>query len=182
MPNLFEAFNKSMQRKPLMANTKVDKVKYPEVEPDKETLDYFKKNPTVAGMAVGAGLNGYDGDRRVFVNPYSGLTNEERKGLVENERIRHFMDENKPKLEFNPTSQQVKSFEGTEYGKPENAERLKQTLVARILTGDRSAGDITPEQQKAADVIWQQWAKQNKPKTAVDMVNEALMMRPAYRK
>ena len=182
MPNLFEAFNQSMKRKPLMATATMDKVKYPEDKPDAGTLDYFKKNPTVTGMAIGGGLNGYDGDRRVVVNPYSGLNPEQRKSLIENERLRHFMDETKPELSFNPTSKQIKSFEGTEYGKPENVNKLKETIVARILTGDASAGDVTPEQKKAADSIRQQWEKQSKPKTMVDMVSDAIKMRPAYRR
>jgi hypothetical protein len=182
MPSLFEAFNQSMKRKPLMAAATMDKVRYPEDKPDKETLDYFKKNPSQTGMAVGAGLNGYDGDRRVFINPYAGLTPDGRKGVVENERIRHFIDETKPKINFTPTSEQVKSFKGTEYGKPENLNRLKETIVARILTGDASAGNVTPEQQKEADLIGQQWSKQSKPKTMVDKVNEAIRLRPAYRK
>ena len=182
MPSLFEKFNLSMKRKPSMATANVDKVKYPEVKPDKGTLEYFKKNPTVAGMAVGAGLNGYDGERRVMVNPYSGLNPEQRKGLVENERLRHFMDETKPELKFNPTNKQLESFRGTEYGKPENLGKLRETIVARILTGDVSAGDVTPEQRKAADLIREKWNSQTKPKTMVDMVNEAIKIRQPLRK
>jgi len=182
MPNLFEAFNQPIKRNPLMETTNVENVKYPVVQPDKETLNYFKKNPTVAGMAVGAGLNGYDGERRVMVNPYSGLNPEQQRGLIENERLRHFMDETKPKLNFNPTNKQFESFRGTEYGKPENVGKLKETIVARILTGDTSVGDVTPEQQKAADSIRQQWEKQNKPKTMVDMVNDAIKIRQPLRK
>jgi hypothetical protein len=167
-------------------NYNVDKssanIKYPEEKPDKGTLDYFKKNPNVAGMAIGAGLNGYDGERRVVVNPYAKLTPEGRKGLIENERIRHFMDETKPQLKFEPTGEQIKSFSGTEYGKPENLDKLKQTIVARILTGDSSVGNVTPEQQMAAESIGQQWSKQSKPKTMVDMVSDAIQIKPFYRK
>jgi len=137
--------------------------RYPVVEPDAETLDYFKKNPSNRGMAIGAGLNGYDGERRVVVNPYSGLTSKETEGLIENERIRLFMDETKPQLDFEPTKEQMDFFKNTEYGKPENVGRLRETLVARILTGDGSAGAITPEQQKAADLIGKQWYSQAEP-------------------
>ena len=152
-------------------------VKYPEDKPDKETLDYFKKNPNVSGMAIGAGLNGYDGERRVVVNPYSKLTPEGRKSLVENERIRHFMDETKPQLKFKPTNKQVEYFSGTEYGKPENIDKLRQTIVARIMTGDSSAGDVTPEQRKAASSVSEQWSNQNKPKTIVDHVMSAIKLK-----
>jgi hypothetical protein len=124
--------------------------RYPEVKPDKNTMEFFRKTPSVAGMATGAGLNGYDGPRQVMVNPHTGLNEAQRGGLVRNERLRHFMDESKPSLNFDPTPAQVASFQGTEYGKPENRGRLKETLVARIITGDDSAGSTTPEQKESA--------------------------------
>jgi hypothetical protein len=92
------------------------------------------------------------------------------------------MDETKPQLKFEPTGEQIKSFSGTEYGKPENLDKLKQTIVARILTGDSSVGNVTPEQQMAAESIGQQWSKQSKPKTMVDMVSDAIQIKPFYRK
>lgn len=45
------------------------------------------------------------------------------------------------------------AFNGTEYGKPENEKFLKQTIVARILTGDKSAGNYTKEQAAWADKL-----------------------------
>jgi len=130
---------------------KVDR--YPVVKPDRETLDYFRQNPTVAGMAIGAGLNGYSGARQIVVNPYTGLNKTQEGGLILNERLRHLMDEAKPELKFDPTTEQVARFKGTEYGKPENIGRLKETLVARIITGDESAGKITRPQSEAARKI-----------------------------
>jgi hypothetical protein len=127
--------------------------RYPEVKPDPDTMEFFKKNPAVAGMATGAGLNGYDGPRQVMVNPHSGLNPQQKDGLLRNERLRHLMDESKPELGFDPTPAQVASFQGTEYGKPENRGKLKETLVARILTGDESAGKITRPQSEAARKI-----------------------------
>jgi len=175
---LFAALKNGLKKKPLSLPTE----KYPVVEPDAETLDYFKKNPDVAGMAIGAGLNQYGGERRVVVNPYSGLSKEGKEGLILNERLRHFMDETKPQLSFNPTKEQVQSFQGTEYGKPENIGRLKETIVARILTGDASAGNFTKEQEDAAMEIQKKFQDQGKPKSMVDMVSEAIKMRPALRK
>lgn len=127
--------------------------KYPTVAPDADTLKYFKANPTVSGMAVGAGLNGYDGPRRVMVNPYAKLNPQQTKALEENERLRHYMDETKPSLDFKITPKQLKAFEGTEYGKPENIDRLRETILARIITGDGSAEDFTEEQAAAAAKI-----------------------------
>ena len=165
MPNLFQSAVEKRLTARLDAGAKPSSTdRYPVVEPDAETLDYFKKNPNQSGMAIGAGLNGYGGERRVVVNPYSGLDPQGVKGLIENERIRHFIDETKPKLDFTPTKEQLDFFKNTEYGKPENIARLRETLVARILTGDDSAKNITPEQQRAADLVAQQWYSQNKPK------------------
>lgn len=125
---------------------------YPVVEPDGETLKWFKEHPETTGMAVGGGLNGSSAKdpRQIMLNPFSKLTPEQKNGVAQNEAIRHFMDEKKPKLDFEPTPEQAAFFAGTEYGKPENKERLKETIVARILTGDKSAGEITPEQIAAA--------------------------------
>jgi hypothetical protein len=79
-----------------------------------ELLDYFKSNPNVSGMAIGAGLNGIDGDRRVVLNPYSNLTDEQKQSVVRNEKYRHYLNEN-PVYLFNPTLEQYKFFEGTPY-------------------------------------------------------------------
>lgn len=127
--------------------------RYPEIQPDKGTLDYFKANPNVAGMAVGEGLNGYSGARSVMVNPYTKLDRKGREGLLKNERLRHFLSEGRVRLKSEPTAEQLKFFGGTEYGKPENREELKSTLLARILTGDDSAGNVTDEQVAEAQKV-----------------------------
>ena len=132
---------------------------YPTTTPDPGTDKYFKANPGTTGMAVGGGLSGSPKDepRTVMLNPYSNLTKEGRQAVETNERLRHFMDETgyDPKIE--PTPAQIKAFEGTEYGKPENRKYLGQTIAARILTGDESAGDVTPAQQAAAMRLQQEF-------------------------
>ena len=138
------------------------KQSYPIVNPDSETLKYFKDNPNVTGMAMGAGLNGSSlkSPRVVMVNPFSSLTKEQQGYLVDNERIRHFMDETKYNPSFKPTEKQFSFFKGTEYGKPENERFLKQTLIARIITGDETAGDFTDEQSKEAKKIVSRYQKE----------------------
>jgi len=139
--------------------------KYPVVQPDPDTNKWFKANPNVSGMAMGAGLNDTSPNdpRTVMVNPYSGLSEEGKKGLILNERLRHYMAESDYEPEFEPTPAQIKFFEGEEYGKPENRKYLKQTLVARILTGDESAGDVTPEQVSAAEKLMKNFQSVGKP-------------------
>ncbi|WP_173431783.1 hypothetical protein [Sharpea azabuensis] len=45
--------------------------KYPVVSSKDEGLDdWFKSNTDVAGMAIGGGKNGIDGQRRIVHNPY----------------------------------------------------------------------------------------------------------------
>lgn len=147
------------------------KPQYPIEKPDAENDAWFKEHPETTGMAWGGGLNESDpkSPRVVILNPYSNLNDQQKEGVVLNEQIRHFMDEKKPKLNFEPTPEQTKFFEGSEYGKPENKERLKETLVARILTGDESAGNITPEQEKAAGEVWKNFnSKSNDFKKITD--------------
>ena len=114
--------------------------KYPVVSAKDLGLDdYFKANPNVAGMAWGGGLNGSDPKepRVVAVNDYSPnlKTPEAKASLIQNERIRHNMDENKWKATFAITPEQ------TEWAKSlgayaNNPDLLKQTIAARIATGD----------------------------------------------
>ena len=122
--------------------------------PYKSEDTYFALNPNVTGMAAE--------DGRIVLNPYSGLKYEQQLGVAKNEAIRLFMRENKIDPQFKVTPEQMKSFQGTDYGT--NAPALRQTLVARILTGDPSAGNATEEQRKAAQSIMQQLSKRNAAK------------------
>jgi hypothetical protein len=122
--------------------------------PYKSEDTYFALNPNVTGMAAE--------DGRIVLNPYSGLKYDQQLGVAKNEAIRLFMRENQIDPQFKVTPEQMKSFQGTAYGTNEPA--LRQTLVARILTGDPSAGNATEEQRKAAQSIMQQLSKRNPAK------------------
>ena len=106
---------------------------------------YFQKNPHVAGMAAE--------DGQITLNPFSKNTPEQQQIVAKNEAIRLYMTEMKANPSFEVTKEQKKAFAGTEYGKPENAKHLKHTIVARMLTGDASAGTPTKEQQAYADMV-----------------------------
>ena len=100
---------------------------------------YFKANPHVAGMAAD--------DDKIIMNPFSTLKDNEKQAVMMNEAARVHM-RNKlidaPNYELTPT--QAEKF--ATYSKDPND--IKQTIAARILSGDPSAGDVTPEQQAYA--------------------------------
>ena len=104
--------------------------------------EYFKNNPATTGMAAD--------DNTIILNPYSKLKPEEQEQVAVNEAIRLHMREAKiaPKIEVTP--EQEKFFEGTPYQDAQTEKR--QTIIARILTGDPSI-KATPAQQKEAKRI-----------------------------
>jgi hypothetical protein len=99
--------------------------------------EYFKANPHVTGMAAD--------DDKIIMNPFSKLKDNERQAVMLNEAARVHM-RNKlidaPNFELTPT--QTEKFGS--YSKDPND--IRQTIAARILSGDPSAGDATPEQQE----------------------------------
>ena len=156
---------------------------YPVVDPDPDTLEYFKNNTQVRGMAVGGGMSASapDSPRVVMVNPYAKLPPESEKYLIDNERIRHFIDEKKYDFTSKPTAQQVAFFKGEEYGKPEHEKYLKQTLVARVITGDESAGDFTPEQLEEASKVFRDYQKAGRSLSFIKKPNLVDTVMPSIR-
>lgn len=106
---------------------------------------YFKANPHVTGMAAE--------DNQVIINPYSTLNENEREAVATNEYARILMRNGTNRPAYQVTPQQRQSFAGTEYGKPENEQSLRETIAARILTGDKSAGQATPEQSQFVEQL-----------------------------
>ena len=106
---------------------------------------YFRAQRNVAGMAAE--------DGKIVLNPYSPNTKKQQMLVAKNEAIRLWLRDNEVDLDFDVTPDQVSSFAGTAYEKPENREHLKATLVARWLTGDSSAGAPTQIQQSWADHV-----------------------------
>lgn len=127
--------------------------KYPVVDAQSLGLDsYFRSNPEIAGMAWGGGLNGSDPQQKrvVVVNDYSpNLKNlKARESLIQNERIRHKMDESNWKGNFSITPEQTKWAKSLgSYAN--NPEMLKQTIISRIATDDYVPSP-TAEQLKLA--------------------------------
>ncbi len=104
-----------------------------------DVVQYLKNNPQVSGMAWGAGQNDspINEPRSVIVNPYNIYlkTPHDTNNLIHNERIRHQMDETKWKGKFDITPEQ-KEWAKTLGAYSTNPEMLKQTIVARLASGE----------------------------------------------
>ena len=105
-------------------------------EPYESELEYFKNNPNVAGMAAE--------DDKIILNPYSKLKPQEQEAVKLNEAARvHMRRKMLPSPRYELTPEQEKAF--STYGTG-NIDDIRQTLAARILSGDPSALSPTPEQ------------------------------------
>ena len=104
---------------------------------------YFRANPHVAGMAAD--------DDLVILNPYSGRSDPERSAVYANEAARLWMRKTGTPA-FPLTADQSRFLDGTEYSRGSSDDR-RATILARILSGDPSAGQATREQIDAANKI-----------------------------
>jgi len=103
--------------------------------PGEET--YFKANPNVAGMAAE--------DNKIIMNPYSTLKDNEKQAVMMNEAARVHM---RTKLidppNYDLTPEQTTAFK--DYSKDIND--VRQTIAARLLSGDPSALKSTAAQDE----------------------------------
>ena len=102
--------------------------------PGEET--YFKANPNVAGMAAE--------DDRIILNPYSKLSPAEKSAVMMNEAARVHMRRGlveAPRFDLTPEQEQAFSTYGDR-----KLDTMRQTLAARILSGDPSALKPTADQ------------------------------------
>ena len=97
--------------------------------------EYFKANPHVAGMAAD--------DDKIIMNPYSTLKDNERKAVMLNEAARvHMRNKLVEAPNYDLTPEQTAAFK--DYSQDPND--IRQTIAARILSGDPSALKATPAQ------------------------------------
>ena len=113
---------------------------FPVREPYESELEFFQKNPNVSGMATE--------DGKVILNPYSELSDQEREAVVLNERARLAIRAGLvPPPNFVLTPEQTAFFSRINNGRPYgNPQDIKETVAARILTGDPSAQKPTRAQ------------------------------------
>jgi hypothetical protein len=99
--------------------------------------EYFKANPNVAGMAAD--------DDKVIINPYSKISEKEKEAVMLNEAARvHMRNKMIDAPNYDLTPEQVEKFGS--YSQDLND--IRQTIAARILSGDPSAGQPTQAQQE----------------------------------
>jgi hypothetical protein len=87
-------------------------------------------------------------DGQVTLNPYGDLSAQQRMAVARNEAIRLHQMDNGLGYAFPLTAEQQARFAGSAYANDPTAAR--QTIVARIMTDDPSAGDTTFDQRMAA--------------------------------
>ena len=106
-------------------------------------LMYFMQNRNTPAMAAE--------DNRVTFNPHSGLSPQQLNAVLQNELSRLTMRKAMPPFKTDVTSQQQRSFMGTPYeNDPVN---MLQTILARVLSRDPSAGVYTPQQGNQASYL-----------------------------
>ena len=102
--------------------------------------EYFKANPNVGGMAAD--------DQYVILNPYSKLSPQEKSAVHVNEASRLYMNKNGvPNVSL--TRQQEQNLAGLGSYANADPQYRKATILARILSGDKSGGIPTMEQSEA---------------------------------
>jgi hypothetical protein len=117
--------------------------------------EYFKSNPHVGGMAAE--------DDYVVLNPYSKLSPQEKSAVHVNEASRLYMNKNGvPDVSL--TKEQEQNLAGLDSYANADPKYRKATILARILSGDKSGGIPTMEQQEALKpmLFLQQLYNQNK--------------------
>jgi hypothetical protein len=123
--------------------------RFPVRQPYESELEFFEKNPNVTGMAAE--------DGKVILNPYSDLSEQEREAVVLNERARLAIREGLvPPPNFVLTPEQMAVFSRINNGRPYgNPQVIKETLAARILSGDPSAQKPTRAQLEYVEELRQ---------------------------
>ena len=108
-------------------------------EPHPSELDFFTKNPKVTGMATE--------DQRIIINP--AIRDEKQKqSIFANELTRLLMRMgHAPQPTFPITEEQRKIFSTINEGKPYGSDQdIRETIAARMFSGDPSAGAANPLQ------------------------------------
>lgn len=102
--------------------------------PFAQEMKFFRDRPDVAGYAAE--------DDMVVLNPFSGLSQDEKGAVALNEAARVFMRRHAIQPSFSLTEEQARTF--ADYG-PVGCQ--KATIAARLLSGDPSALKPTADQE-----------------------------------
>lgn len=122
--------------------------RFPVRSPHPSELEFFKRSPNVAGMATE--------DNAIILNPNIQDT-AQRNAVIQNEGIRLLINSIPQKPNFEITSEQRAFFKGTPYENNEQA--MKETIAARIFSGDPSAQAPTEDQLNYVNFLKQQLSR-----------------------
>jgi hypothetical protein len=121
----------------------------PTRQPSASEVEFFRHNPSVAAYAAP--------DNSVVFNPFATLSQAERESVYRNESARIFMRQNqaaRPTRENFPLTEQQQRMDYPAYPAPYDPQQsVRETVAARALAGDPSAGDVTPEQQRFTEEL-----------------------------
>jgi len=127
----------------------------PTRDPTESELRFFKANPQIGGYASFT-------DGFVVVNPFNTLTPQENEALIENESARIFMRRQqaaRPSFQITPEQQQAFAQYPPFDPPADPGQSVRETIAARVLSGDPSAGELTPEQALFAQGLKQRMLK-----------------------
>jgi hypothetical protein len=112
-------------------------------------LQYFQQNPRVGGMATE--------DGRIILNPYSPLKPHEQAAVAQNEAARLAMRGMAPPpvMTKDQSGYLATVHDGQPYGGG-NDTAQRETIIGRYLSGDPSAGQMSPEQTSYAAEVARQ--------------------------
>lgn len=168
-PAFLQRVNKALNPKPEDEPTEV--YGYPvKSAADLGVDEYFKKNPHVAGMAWGGGMNGTakDEPRTVVANPYSPHLKDPmaRKALYILEASRHVMDETgyKPSFKITPGMQEWrKKMFGADSPYSQDDDAFRETVISRHIVGDDAPDDpaLIAEVEKVRTLMDRRAKEQN---------------------
>ena len=114
-------------------------------DPYESELQYFKANPYVGGMAAE--------DDKIILNPYSPLKQQEKEAVMRNEAARvHMRSGLMPRPNYDLTPEQTETFKSYGTG---DVNDIRQTIAARIFSGDPSALNSTEAQKAYVDQLRQ---------------------------
>lgn len=113
--------------------------------PHDSELDFFRKNPTVGGMA--------SEDNRIVMNPYSTLSPQEQQAVQMNEGARIRMRQPDMKPGFDLTDEQRTTLDGLPYYKDASDSDRRATIAARQLSGDPTGGKASAQQSAFVQLL-----------------------------
>ena len=106
--------------------------------------DWFKKS----------GIPGMYSEGSIVLNPHIQMSDKMREAIIRNETVRGFLAQRNMMPVFSLTPNQTKVFMSINNGNPYGSMNdIRHTILARILSGDPSALDVTYEQEAYAEQI-----------------------------